>query len=176
MYRHAKSAERKWLQQNNCSSAKFKSTLSLSQQNWSIKDSQMVSLMEHNVVMVFCAHTTLFPEIFTCLLIFAQRSSKLFWYLPKADLCVSADICPQIFERLLIFAHVTSQNYCYFTTYFRMCAAICPLIFAYLLILAHKSSRIYWYLPTVDLCTSAGICPWIFARQLILAHRYSHQY
>ena len=158
MYRHTRSAERKRLQQNNCSSAKFKSTLSLSQQNWSIKDSQMVSLLEHRVVMLFCAHTTMRTEIFTCLLIFAKRSSNAFWYLPLADLCTSADICPQILPYLLIFA----KDLC-------MSGDMGPQIFAHLLVFACRSLHVCWYLPK-DLRTSAHICPQqIFAHILIFA-------
>ena len=86
----------------------------------------MVSLVEQRVVMVFCAHTTLCPEIFQCLLIFAQRSSNVLWYFCKTDFCVSADICPKIFAHLLIFAHVTLQNYWYLTTDLLTSAGICP--------------------------------------------------
>ena len=100
----------------------------------------------------------------------AQRSSHVCWYLPKADLCASADICPQIFPRLLIFAHRSSHNFWYLPTDLRLSADICKMIFAGLLIFAQWSSHICWYLPAADLCMSADIHPQQnFARLLIFA-------
>ena len=146
----------------------------------------MVSLMEHKVVMVFCAHTTLFPEIFTCLLIFAQRSSKVFWYLPKADLCASADrylptdlctsadICPRNFAKLLLFYHIFPHVCCNLPTDLCLSADIGPQIFAHLLIFAHSRSLHFCrYLP-LDLRASTDIGPQIFAPVLIFAHRSLH--
>ena len=149
MYRHDRSAERKWLQQNNWSSAKFKSTLSLSQQNWSIKDRQMVSLLEHRVVMLFCAHITMCTEIFKRLLMFAHsRSLRICWYLPT-DLGTSDDIWPeQIFAHPLIFAHSRYSHVCWYMV-LDLCASsdIGPQIFARSLIFAQRSSDAFWYLP-----------------------------
>ena len=111
-----------------------------------------------STVILFCAHTTMRTEIFTCLLIFAKRSSNAFWYLPLADLCTSADICPQILPYLLIFA----KDLC-------MSGDMGPQIFAHLLVFACRSLHVCWYLPK-DLRTSAHICPQqIFAHILIFA-------
>ena len=113
---------------------------------------------------LFCAHTTLCPEIFKCLLIFAHRYSHNLWYLPT-DLCLSADICKIIFAGLLIFAR-WSSHICWYL----------PLqIFACRLIFAHsKTLHVCWYLPK-DLCASSDICPQqIFAHLLIFAHRSWH--
>ena len=134
----------------------------------------MVSLMEHRDVKLFCAYTTLCPEIFTCLLIFAQRSSKVFWYLPKADLCASADICPRNFAKLLLFYHIFLHVCCNLPTDLCLSADIGPQIFAHLLIFAHSRSLHFCrYLP-LDLRASTDICPQIFAPVLIFAHRSSH--
>ena len=151
--------------------------------------------MEHRVVMLSCAHTTMCTEIFACMLIFAQRSSNVFWYLPYhifarplifahsryshvswyllLDLCASSDIGPQIFAWSLIFAQRSSDVFSYLPKDFYKSDVICPQIFAYLLKFAQRSLHVFWYLPTTDLYTSADIWPKIFSRLLILAHRSS---
>ena len=92
-------------------------------------------------------------------MIFAHRSSHVFWYVPK-DLRTFADFCPQqIFAHSLIFAKVLLTS-----------ADIWPQIFARLLIIAKRSSHVCWYLPSVYLRASSDNCQKIFALLLIFAH------
>ena len=80
-------------------------------------------------------------------MIFALRSSQVFWYLPTTDLCTSADICPNIFARLLILAHRSSHIHWYLPKDLCTPADICQKIFVHLLIFACRSTHVFWYLP-----------------------------